>query len=80
MFVLGLGLSLVGLLVMGVGGLIDGALRWAAPLPLLGMLVGIGGGDHGGSIVLGLVWAVFAVLFAAGQRSAVSSAAGPARA
>jgi hypothetical protein len=63
-FVLGLGLSLLGLLALAVAGLIDGALRWAAALPLLGMLVGIAGGDHGASIVLGAVWAGFAVLLA----------------
>jgi hypothetical protein len=58
----GLLLTLAGLAILTVAGLRHRALRWAAPLPLLGMLVGIAGGDHGGSIVLGAVWAVLAVV------------------
>jgi hypothetical protein len=54
----GLLLSLVGQLVMGITGLRAGHRRWAAMLPFLGLLVGIAGGEHGGSIVTGIVWAV----------------------
>ena len=57
-FAAGLLLSLVGLLVVAVAGLVLGVRRWAAPLPFVGMLVGIAGGDHGASIALGAVWAV----------------------
>jgi hypothetical protein len=63
----GLLLTLAGLAILTVAGLRQGALRWAAPLPLLGMLVGIAGGEHGGSIVLGAVWAVLAVALATGK-------------
>jgi hypothetical protein len=57
----GLVLSLVGLLLLGIAGLISGRVRWAAMLPFIGMLVAIAGGDHGGSILLGVVWAVLGV-------------------
>lgn len=63
----GLLITLVGLTVLAVTGLRLGALRWAAPLPLLGLLVGIAGGDHGGSIVLGAVWAVLAAVLATSE-------------
>jgi hypothetical protein len=54
-FFVGLLLALVGLLTLGVAGIARGKHRWAAPLPFLGILVGIAGGNHGGSIVTGLV-------------------------
>lgn len=54
----GLLLSLVGQLVLGITGLTAGRRRWAAMLPFLGLFVGIAGGEHGGSIVSGIVWAV----------------------
>jgi hypothetical protein len=59
----GLLLSLIGLLVLGIADLMSGAVRWAAMLPFLGLLVGIAGGDHGGSIVLGAVWVLLGVAF-----------------
>ena len=57
----GLVLSLVGLLVLGIAGLISGNARWAALLPFVGMFVAIAGGDHGGSIALGAVWVLLGV-------------------
>ena len=55
-FFVGLLLSLIGLLTLGIAALIRGSQRWAALLPALGMFVGIAGGDHGGSIVTAAVW------------------------
>jgi hypothetical protein len=60
----GLLLSLVGLLVLGLAGLVAGAVRWAALLPFIGMFVAIAGGEHGGSIVLGAVWVLLGVAVA----------------
>ncbi len=57
----GLLLSLVGLLILGVSGVIAGYRRWGALLPFLGMFVGIAGGDHGGSIITAAVWIVLGV-------------------
>jgi hypothetical protein len=57
----GLVLTLAGLLVLGIAGLVSGAVRWAAMLPFLGMFVGIAGGDHGGSIALGVLWVLLGV-------------------
>lgn len=55
-FMLGLLLTLVGFLTVGIDGLRRPGARWMALLPLLGMLVGIGAGDRGGFLVLGAVW------------------------
>lgn len=60
-FFAGLILTLVGQLVLAIGGARSRDRRWLAPLPFLGMLISIVGGDHGGSIVLGVVWAGFAL-------------------
>ena len=60
-FFLGLLLTLLGQLVLGIAALISGRARWAAMLPFIGLLVGIIGGDHGGSVVLGVVWIVLGV-------------------
>jgi len=59
-FLLGLVLTLVGFLVSGIDGLRHPGARWVALLPFLGLLVGIGAGEHGGFIVLGSVWLVLA--------------------
>jgi hypothetical protein len=56
----GLVLALLGTLVLGGAGMASGHRRWGAMLPFLGLLVGVAGGDHGGSIVTGVVWAVIA--------------------
>lgn len=64
-FVLGLLLALVGSVIVGVEGALTGAARWIAPLPALGLLVGIAGGDHGGAVVWGLVWLALAWLMTA---------------
>jgi hypothetical protein len=61
LFLAGVLLMAVGTLALGIAGLVAGAVRWAAPLPLLGWLVTIGGGDHGGSIVLGALCLAFAL-------------------
>ena len=73
----GLLLVLAGLLALAVTGVAAGALRWAAPLPVLGMLVGIAGGDQGGSLALGVVWLVIAAVLGrptAATRSATAGA------
>jgi hypothetical protein len=59
-FSVGLLLVFGGLLALAVSGVKAGIVRWAAPLPVLGMLVGIAGGDQGGSIALAVVWLVIA--------------------
>jgi hypothetical protein len=56
----GLVLSLVGLATFALAGLRAGQLGWTAPLPLLALLVGIAGGDHGGFLATGLVWLALA--------------------
>jgi hypothetical protein len=61
LFFAGLVLSLLGQLVLGIAGLTAGHRRWAAMLPFLALFVGIAGGEHGGSIVSGVVWAVLAM-------------------
>jgi hypothetical protein len=55
-FMLGLAGSIAGFLVLGVDGLRRSGARWLALLPLASVLVGIGAGDHGGFIVLGVAW------------------------
>jgi hypothetical protein len=62
LFLGGVLLVALGLLALGITGLLAGVVRWAAPLPLLGWLVTIGGGDHGGSVVLGLLCFAYALL------------------
>lgn len=59
-FVVGLLLVFAGLLTLAISGVDAGVARWAAPLPVIGMLVGIAGGDQGGSIALAVVWVVMA--------------------
>jgi hypothetical protein len=60
LFVVGLLASLVGLAALAVSGVRASAARLLAPLPILGLLVGIAGGDRGGAIVIGVVWGVLA--------------------
>jgi hypothetical protein len=60
----GLLLALLGSTAVAIDGLLVGRLRWAAALPLLGILVGIAGGNHGGSIVWGGLWLVLAAVVA----------------
>jgi hypothetical protein len=60
-FMLGLLLTVLGFLVLGVDGLRRPARRWLALLPLVAMLVGIGGGDHGGFVLLGVAWGALCV-------------------
>jgi hypothetical protein len=52
----GLVATLAGLITLAAAGLRTGHQRWAAPLPALGLLVGIAGGDHGGFIATAVVW------------------------
>ena len=60
-FMLGLLLTLGGLLVLGIDGLRRPGARWLALLPLVAMLVGIGAGDRGGFLLLGAAWGGFAL-------------------
>lgn len=55
-FFIGLLLATLGTLLLAIGGALAGPHRWVASLPLLGWLISIAGGDHGGSIVLGLMF------------------------
>jgi hypothetical protein len=59
-FMLGLLLSLAGLLVAGVDALRRPGSRWLALLPFLALLVAIGAGDRGGFVVLGVAWCAIA--------------------
>lgn len=54
-FFIGMLLVTLGTLVLAATGVLAGTVRWAAPLPFLGWLASIAGGDHGGSIVLGIL-------------------------
>lgn len=56
LFGIGLLLSLVGLLLLAIGGLVGGTPRWLAALPLLAVLVAAAGGDLGVSVVSGVLW------------------------
>jgi hypothetical protein len=56
-FMLGLLLTVAGFLVLGIDGLRRPGARWLALLPLVTMLVGIGAGDQGGFLLLGVAWA-----------------------
>lgn len=58
MFFGGLLLTLAGLVALAVSGVRAGQLRWAAPLPVLALFVGIAGGDHGGFLATSAVWLV----------------------
>jgi hypothetical protein len=62
LFLGGVLLMALGLLALGIAGVVAGVVRWAAPLPLVGWLVTIGGGDHGGSVVLGALCLAYAIL------------------
>jgi hypothetical protein len=55
-FMLALVAVLVGLLVMAVAGVRDKVLAWAAPIPILAMLLGMALSNHGGTFVIGLAW------------------------
>jgi len=68
-FVLGLLASLAGLAVLAVEGLRSGTARAWAPLPLVGLLVGVAAGDRGGAVVLGLVWAALGAFVVQGERA-----------
>lgn len=57
-FMLGLLTAVIGLALVCVDGL--RRRRWLAALPLLALIVGIGTGDRGGFLVVGLVWLVLA--------------------
>jgi hypothetical protein len=59
-FVAGLLLTLAGTAILGYAGLRARRLTWAAPLPMLALLVGIAGGDHGGFLATGVVWLILA--------------------
>jgi hypothetical protein len=70
-FALGLVGSLVGLLLLAIGGFRAGVTRSLAAVPFVGLLIGIAAGDQGGAIVLGVAWAVVAVSL---SRRAVTAA------
>jgi hypothetical protein len=60
-FALGLVAALLGLVLLAIDGIRAGAARTLAPVPLVGLLVGIAAGDQGGAILLGVAWAAIAV-------------------
>lgn len=62
LFVGGLLLALAGSAGLAAAGLRADRLRWAAPLPVLSLVVGIAGGDHGGFLATGLVWLVLGMI------------------
>jgi len=68
-FTVGLLGALIGLLLIAIEGVRQRS--WPAVVPFVAMLVGVGAGDHGGFLVLGLAWAALAL----GTGSAVSAAA-----
>ncbi|MBN9609946.1 MAG: hypothetical protein BGO26_18545 [Actinobacteria bacterium 69-20] len=73
LFVIGIVLSVAGLLVLAIGGAIAGAPRWLAVLPLLAVLAAAAGGDFGASIVSGALWVGVAWLI----RSRTATATAP---
>jgi hypothetical protein len=58
-FLLGLLGALVGLLLVSAAGV--RRRTWPAVVPFVALLVGVGAGDHGGFLVLGLAWAALAI-------------------
>jgi hypothetical protein len=58
----GLVLTIAGLAVLAVAGVRADRMRWVAPLPVLGLVLGIAGGDHGGFLVTGVVWLAIAMI------------------
>jgi hypothetical protein len=60
-FALGLVAAVLGLVLLAIDGIRAGAARTLAPVPLVGLLVGIAAGDQGGAILLGVAWAAIAV-------------------
>jgi hypothetical protein len=61
-FVVGLMLTLVGLLVTAVVGLRIDSVRWVAPLPFIGLFLSIAAGNQGGAIAFAVVWLAIAAL------------------
>jgi hypothetical protein len=59
-FLGGVLLATIGLLVLGITGLLSGAVRWAAMLPFAGWVISIAAGEMGGAIVLALLLVVLA--------------------
>ena len=69
----GLLLTLAGLTALAIAGLRAGQLRWAAPLPALGLVVGIAGGDHGGFLATAAAWLALTVATDARRATAVAA-------
>ena len=83
LFGLGILLSLLGLLLLAVAGLVAGTPRWLATLPLAAVVAAAAGGEVGASIVSAALWLVLARRIAApepvasapaGSRAAASTA------
>lgn len=55
-FLIGMVLVSLSTLLLAITGVLAGAARWAAPLPFVGWLISIAGGDHGGSILLAILF------------------------
>ena len=72
-FLLGLFASLAGLAVLAIDGWRANRARVLALTPLLGLLVGIAGGDQGGAIVLGVVWGAIAITLTRREQLAPAS-------
>lgn len=62
-FMLGLLASFAGLLLLAADGFRVRVARTLAPVPLVGLLIGIAAGNQGGAVVLGIAWAALALAF-----------------
>jgi len=75
-FVLGVFATLLGLLLLGLGGIREGlAPRWTPVVPFASMLVGIALADHGGCAVIAAGWIVMTVVMSSSSTAAPAATA-----